>query len=173
MVPGIIGGAIDVVVGLEICQIQGHVGFAKQVHPGVLQSGNGQCVVTCHMIPKIRVAAGGVQTRDIKTFFDSHGHTMEGSPILAPGQGGIGLLRPFQGSIRIKLYYRVEGWVVPLDAAQVVLQQLDCAVVPSLDAGGQLQATAEGGAAHRYLFVRALKDVKSGLLARQAIAPGK
>ena len=58
-------------------------------------------------------------------------------------------------------------------AALARRQQLDGAVVPSLDAGGQLQATAEGCAAHRYLFVRAWKDGKSGLLVRQAIAHGR
>src|SRR3974390_3253333 len=71
-IPGVIGGAIDVVEALPVAETRRNIGLADDDCSGGLEPLHGKRVGIGAPVPESRVAPGRRQSGDIELFLDGH-----------------------------------------------------------------------------------------------------
>ena len=122
-IPGVVGGAEDVVVALPVGQVQRHVGFAEDHGAGILQALHGKGVSGGVPAPELPIAPAGRQADDIELLLDRH-RQAEQRPALALRQGGVGGRGGFARPLEIAHDDGVDLRVDPLDAGNRGIDEL-------------------------------------------------
>ncbi|MGY4346417.1 hypothetical protein ACVWXM_002884 [Bradyrhizobium sp. GM7.3] len=120
----IVRRAVDLVVALPIRQAHGDVGLAEDDATGLLDPGDRQRVLRRLEIFLRRPAPGRGQAGDVVGFFHSDGET-EQRLSLAARQCGVCLACGVQRTVEIPDADRVDLAVVPFDAVDRILRELD------------------------------------------------
>ncbi len=120
----VVGGAVDLVVALPVAEAERHIGLAENDAAGVLDAGDRQRVLGGNEILLRRKAPGRRQPGDVVGFLHRQRHA-EQRLALAARQRGIGCARGVERAIEIAHADRVDLAVMPLDAVDRMLRQLD------------------------------------------------
>ena len=145
---GIVGGAVDVVIALKICQHQRHVGLAEHHRASRLQPAHRLGVLSGDVVLPIHVAPSGGGARQVVGLLHRHRHPVQGTELAAFGDGPVGGARIVQSLLAHVHHQRVEFAVVAVHPVQVVPQQLLAADRLGADSGRQFGCGKEGDVAH-------------------------
>ena len=143
-IPGVVGGAVDRVVALEVGQVVRDVGLAKDDRPGREEPVHGHRVRRRDVVAKLRHTPGGGKSLDVVGVLDGHRHAVKGSPDLSAGERGVRLAGAGAGPIEVEHHDGVEIGVEALDPDDVVVQQLEAADPPLPDLRGEARCALKG-----------------------------
>ena len=145
-VPRVVGGAVDVVEGLEVAGVEGGVGLPDHDRPGRLQPGHRQGVGGGHVPGQLRGPRGGHQAFGLPDVLDRHGQAVEGTGRPSPPRWRCRRRRPppraRSGSRATTAF---EARVLAVDAVEQVVGQLAGRERPVTDGRHQLGGGGGGG----------------------------
>ena len=147
-VPRIVGRAVDLVVALEVLQVRGHVRLAEDHRAGVEQTVDHDGVRRSDIVPELGQAPGRGPAGDVVGVLDRHRQAVQRTPILAAPKRLVGRARARPRPLDVEMDDGVEGAVEPLDARQIVLQQLQATDLAPLDPLCQPVGGREGDVVH-------------------------
>ncbi len=136
-VPGVVGGAVDLVVALHVVQPQGHIGLAEHHRARRPEPRHLHRVLGRHVVAVLRHAPGRRQTGDVVGLLDRH-RNAEQRPLLASGPRPVGVARGGPGPLEVRHADRVDRLVVPLDAGDRLVGQFRRAHVTGTQGGREL-----------------------------------
>ena len=122
---GLLVGAVDVVVALEVGEIVGNVGLAEDDRPGREQPVDRDRVRLRDVAAKLGRPPGGGKPRDVVGILDGHGQTVERPPHLAAGERRVRRPGPFAGPLEVEHHDCIEVRVEPIDPGDEVIEQLE------------------------------------------------
>ncbi|CAM5251448.1 hypothetical protein SXANM310S_00044 [Streptomyces xanthochromogenes] len=123
VIPGVVGGAVDPVEGLDVLQPHGHVGLAEHDRARGLEPGDLYRVLGRQVVAVRRHAPSGGQSGDVVRLLDRHRDAEQRSDVAA----GACLVRVTcrgPGAVEVRHTDRVDRLVVPLDARDRFIGQL-------------------------------------------------
>ena len=129
-VPRIVGGAVNIVIALEVSQPQGYVRLSENHGPGGLQPLDRQRIFSGDIVLQLRRAERRRQPGDVERLLARHRHAVQRSPDLTTRQSRVRLPGTLTGAIGIQHDNGVKLRVEPAHPFQVVVQKLQAADLP-------------------------------------------
>ena len=129
-VPGVVGGAEEVVVGLGVARELGQVRLAEDDRAGGAQAGDGVRVAYGDVVGERRRAGGRADAGGLEAVLDGDRQSVQRAGRLAPCQRAIGRDRVGEGALGVEGHHRVQRGVVALDPAEVALEEFAAGELP-------------------------------------------
>ena len=126
-VPGVVGGAVDRVVGLEVGQVQRHVALAEDHRASRLEPVDHQRVRRGGVRLARQVAPGGGLAGQVEGFLHRHRQAVQRAPELAFGQRAVGGTRTLECGLAVVDHQCIQRRIEAVDAFEIGLEQLDTA----------------------------------------------
>jgi hypothetical protein len=112
-------------------------------YAGKLQALDGEGIARGDVGLHVRAPPGGGQPFDVEGFLHGHRHAMQRTEPLAPGRCAVCLARPLPRLFFVEQDDGVDLRVVPLDAFEVKVEQVDRFQLPAADQRGKLSGGEE------------------------------
>ncbi len=122
VVPGVVGGAVDVVEALHILEGRRHVGLAEDHRARLPEPRHLHRVLGGDVVPVCRDAPGRGQPGDVVRLLDRH-RQPEQRPVLASGACLVGGVCGGPCPVEVRYADGVDGLVVPLDTGDRLVGQ--------------------------------------------------
>ena len=171
LVPGVGGGAVDLVEALPFDKPLRDVGLAEDDGTGGAKPRDGVGVCFGDVVLERRNAPGRGRPFEVEALFHRHRHPVEGSARLALRRLGVAGLRLLHGAVTVLPDDRVERGVHAVDAREAFLELFDGAGLAGGDGLGGLDS-GQHQAARRRSTSRAMIEAPTGSTSGSSTKPG-
>ena len=148
VVERIVGGAVHLVVALEVREHERNVGLAEDDGPGLLEFLDGLGVFPGDVVPPVGVAPGGRRAGQVIGLLEGHRHAVQRTRFAAGSDSAVGVPSLLDGLFAHVHHQGVQRIVVPVDPFQVVAQDLFAAEFPGADPRRDFGCGQKGKFAH-------------------------